>query len=47
MLRTGLERTRRTWFRRVAGLFQRSAIDEEMWEELEETLIAADAGMET
>ncbi len=27
-----LDRTRRTWFRRVAGLFERSRIDDELWQ---------------
>jgi fused signal recognition particle receptor len=42
-----VERTRRTWFRRVAGVFERSSITDELWEELEEILIGADTGMET
>jgi fused signal recognition particle receptor len=42
-----VERTRRTWFRRIAGVFQRSQIDDALWEELEELLIAADTGVET
>ena len=42
-----LDRTRRTWFRRVAGLFERSRIDDELWEELEELLIGADVGVAT
>ena len=42
-----VERTRRTWFRRIAGVFERSEIDDELWEELEELLISADIGMET
>jgi fused signal recognition particle receptor len=42
-----VERTRRTWFRRIVGVFERSQIDDELWEELEELLIAADTGIET
>ena len=42
-----LDRTRRTWFRRVAGLFERSRIDDQLWEELEELLIGADVGVAT
>jgi fused signal recognition particle receptor len=42
-----VERTRRTWFSRIGGLFKRSSLDEQLWEELEETLIAADTGVET
>ena len=42
-----LDRTRRTWFRRVAGLFERSRIEDELWDELEELLIGADVGVAT
>ena len=42
-----LDRTRRTWFRRVTGLFERSRIDDELWQELEELLMAADVGVAT
>jgi fused signal recognition particle receptor len=42
-----VERTRRTWFRRIAGAFERSTISDELWEELEEILIGADAGIDT
>ncbi|MGQ9572849.1 MAG: signal recognition particle-docking protein FtsY [Dehalococcoidia bacterium] len=42
-----LDRTRRTWFHRVTGLFERSRIDDELWQELEELLIAADVGVVT
>jgi fused signal recognition particle receptor len=42
-----VERTKRTWFRRIAGVFERSQIDDELWDELEELLIAADTGVET
>ncbi|MDO8612689.1 MAG: signal recognition particle receptor subunit alpha, partial [Dehalococcoidia bacterium] len=41
-----VERTRRTWFSRIGDMFRRG-LDDQMWEELEETLIAADAGVET
>src|SRR4030042_5752968 len=42
-----LERTRKSWFGRLADLFDRSRIDESLREELEELLIAADAGVAT
>lgn len=42
-----LERTKRTWFRRISQVFDRADIDDQMWEELEELLISADTGMET
>jgi len=41
-----VERTRRTWFSRIGGMFGRG-LNDELWEELEETLIAADTGVET
>lgn len=43
----GVERTRRTWFSRISGVFERSQIDDDLWEELEELLIGADIGVET
>lgn len=42
-----VERTRRSWFGRIATIFERSQIDDALWEELEELLIAADVGVET
>jgi fused signal recognition particle receptor len=42
-----LERTRSGWFGRISGLFDRGRIDDELWEELEELLIGADAGVLT
>ena len=41
-----VERTRRTWFSRIGGMFRRG-LNEELWEELEETLVAADTGVAT
>ncbi len=41
-----VERTRRTWFSRIGGLFRRG-LDDELWAELEEMRIAADTGVET
>jgi fused signal recognition particle receptor len=41
-----VERTRRTFFSRIGGLFRRG-LDEALWDELEETLIAADTGVAT
>ncbi len=41
-----IERTRRTWFSRIGGMFRRG-LSEELWEELEETLVAADTGVAT
>jgi fused signal recognition particle receptor len=42
-----LERTRKGWFRGISGLFDRSKLDDEIWEELEELLIGSDAGVST
>ena len=43
-----LQRTRRSWFGQIAGLFDRGGgIDESLWEELEELLIGADTGVAT
>lgn len=39
-----IEKTRSTWFDRVASLFETSHIDDEAWEQLEESLISADVG---
>ena len=40
-------RTRQTWFGRVAAAFQRSQLDQELWDELEELLVSADVGFAT
>ena len=42
-----VEKTRRTWFSQMAGLFKRARLDEELWDELEELLISADVGIGT
>ncbi len=42
-----LKKTKRSWFGHIAGLFDRGSVDEELWEELEELLIGADAGVTT
>jgi len=42
-----LRPTRRGFFRRMFGVFERSQIDDELWDELEEILILADTGAET
>ena len=43
----GVKRSREGVFGRIAGLFSRSRIDDSIWDELEELLIAADVGVET
>ena len=42
-----LRPSRDTWFGRVTHLFDRTAIDEAVWTELEELLISADVGFNT
>ena len=42
-----VQKTRQTWFRRMAAVFQRGRLDEEAWDELEELLISADVGVAT
>ena len=42
-----LERTRKTWFSHLTSLFERTRIDDALWEELEELLIGADIGVAT
>jgi len=43
----GVKKTRETLFGQVLGLLKRSSIDEALWGELEEALIAADVGAAT
>jgi fused signal recognition particle receptor len=42
-----LKRTKEAWFGKISSLFDRQTIDKGLWDELEELLIAADAGVET
>jgi fused signal recognition particle receptor len=41
------KKTGAAWKRVLGGIFSRSAIDDEFWEELEEALIVSDVGVET
>lgn len=43
----GLRRSRQAWFGRITALFERPSLDDSLWQELEETLILADVGVET
>lgn len=43
----GVEKTRQTFFGRISSLFAREKIDDDLWDELEELLIAADVGVAT
>lgn len=42
-----LQRSRSGWFGRLAGLFRRSSLGDDFWEELEEILISSDVGVAT
>ena len=42
-----LKRTKDAWFGKISSLFDRQTIDKGLWDELEELLIGADAGVET
>ena len=42
-----LGRTRSSWFGRLASAFQRSEVDDELWESMEEVLLGADTGVAT
>ncbi|MGB2814560.1 MAG: signal recognition particle-docking protein FtsY [Dehalococcoidales bacterium] len=42
-----LKRSRETWFSRAMHLFDRTILDDEVWDELEELLIGADVGVNT
>ena len=43
----GVQRSRESWFGRIARLFDRTTVEEETWTELEELLISADVGVAT
>jgi fused signal recognition particle receptor len=43
----GVKRSRETWFGRIARLFDRTMVEQETWDELEELLISADVGLAT
>ena len=45
--RSAVRRTSQRWFRRMTGVFRRSHIDDDMWDDLEEILISADVGVST
>lgn len=42
-----VKRSRDSWFRKITSLFDRDRVDSEVWDELEELLIAADVGVAT
>jgi fused signal recognition particle receptor len=43
----GVKRAREGFFGKISGLFNRSKIDDSIWDELEELLILSDVGIET
>ena len=47
LFKKALQPTKDSWFSKAMNIFDRSSIDESVWEELEEVLISADVGMET
>jgi fused signal recognition particle receptor len=47
LFKKGVQRSKETWFGKVKNLFDRPAIDDATWDELEEILIASDVGMTT
>jgi fused signal recognition particle receptor len=47
LFKKALQPTKDSWFSKAMHLFDRSSIDESIWGELEELLVAADVGMET
>ena len=42
-----VERTKRGFFGRLSGLFERSDFDDSIWDDLEEILVSSDAGLAT
>lgn len=42
-----VERTKKSWWGKVVNLFDRASLDDDLWDELEELLIAADVGVNT
>lgn len=47
IFKQALRRSRDAWFGKVTQLFERPAVDESVWTELEELLISADVGVNT
>lgn len=43
----GVQRSKETWFGKIANLFNRGSFGDEVWDELEELLLSADVGAET
>ncbi len=47
LFKKALQPTKDNWFSKAMHLFDRTSIDDSLWDELEEVLISADVGMET
>ncbi|MCL0078229.1 signal recognition particle-docking protein FtsY [Dehalococcoidia bacterium] len=45
--RQSMERTRELWLEKIGGIFSRSLVDDDLWDDLEEVLIAGDVGVNT
>jgi fused signal recognition particle receptor len=45
--RQSMERTRELWLKKMSGIFGRSLIDDQLWDDMEEVLIAGDVGVST
>jgi len=43
----GVKRSREAWFGKIANIFDRSSLGDEVWGDLEELLVSADVGVET
>ena len=43
----GVKKSKETWFGKIANVFNRGSLGEEVWGELEELLVSADVGVET
>jgi len=43
----GVKRSRESWFGKIARLFDRTSVEDEVWDKLEELLISADVGVAT
>jgi len=44
---SAVKRSKETWFGKIANIFNRDALGNEVWDELEELLVSADVGVET
>jgi len=43
----GVKRSKESWFGKIANIFDRASLGDEVWGELEELLVSADVGVET